>query len=79
VRARAQRFYDICTAADVDVGAAALQFPLAHPAVASVVCGLRSADEVAVSVQRLAQHIPMEIWGQLRAAGLLGAATPVPA
>jgi D-threo-aldose 1-dehydrogenase len=79
VLARAQQFYDICAATGVDVGAAALQFPLAHPAVASVVCGLRSADEVAVSVQRLAQPIPMETWRQLRAAGLLGARMPVPA
>lgn len=79
VRARAQRFYDICAATGVDVGAAALQFPLAHPAVVTVVCGLRSADEVAVSVQRLGQHIPADTWQQLRNAELLGAQTPVPA
>jgi D-threo-aldose 1-dehydrogenase len=79
VRTRAQRFYDICAAAGVDVGAAALQFPLAHPAVVSVVCGLRSADEVAVSVQRLGQHIPADTWRQLRNANLLGTQTPVPA
>jgi D-threo-aldose 1-dehydrogenase len=79
VRARAQQFYDICEAAGVDVGAAALQFPLAHPAVATVVCGLRSADEVAVSVQRMEQHIPADLWRQLRNAELLGAQTPVPA
>src|SRR5690348_999013 len=38
---RAQRIYAECAAEKVDVGAAALQFPLAHPAVASVVAGLR--------------------------------------
>ncbi|MEP6899223.1 MAG: aldo/keto reductase, partial [Rhodanobacter sp.] len=79
VQARAQQFYDVCAASGADVGAAALQFPLAHPAVASVVCGLRSADEVMASVQRLHRHIPADTWRQLRAAGLLGEHTPVPA
>ncbi|GAB2557812.1 aldo/keto reductase [Rhodanobacter koreensis] len=79
VRARAQRFYDICAATGVDMGAAALQFPLVHPAVVTVVCGLRSADEVAVSVQRLEQRIPADTWQQLRNAELLGAQTRVPA
>ena len=37
--ARAQRIYDVCAAERVDVGAAALQFPLAHPAVVTVVAG----------------------------------------
>ena len=79
VQVRARRFYDICATTGVDVGAAALQFPIAHPAVVTVVCGLRSADEVAVSVQRMGQHIPADTWRQLRNAELLGTQTPVPA
>jgi len=79
VRARAQQFYAICADQSIDVGAAALQFPLAHPAVTSVVCGLRSSDEVEASVARLRQPISATLWAQLRAAGLLGQQTPVPA
>lgn len=79
VRARAKQFYDICAATGTDVGAAALQFPLAHPAVASVVCGLRSTNEVDTSVQRLQQHVPVNTWSQLRAAGLIAEQSPVPA
>jgi D-threo-aldose 1-dehydrogenase len=79
VRARAEQFYAICAEHGIAVGAAALQFPLAHPVVASVVCGLRSSDEVETSVARLRQPIPAALWTQLRAAGLLDPQAPAPA
>lgn len=77
-RTRAQRFYDVCGQFNVSVGAAALQFPLSHPAVATVVCGLRSAAEVDSAVQRMHAHLPPALWSELRQAGLLdtNAATP---
>ena len=40
----------------------ALQFPLRHPATASVVVGLRSPAEVAAAVQRLHRPVPPQIW-----------------
>lgn len=78
VRQKAQCLYDICGAANADVGAAALQFPLAHPAVASVVCGLRSLAEVDIAADRLQMPIPPAIWPALRELGLLCADVPVP-
>lgn len=75
---RAQRFYDICAQTDTDVGAAALQFPLAHPAVVSVVCGLRSVSEVDSAAERLHRVIPAETWRALHAAGLLASNAPTP-
>jgi D-threo-aldose 1-dehydrogenase len=75
---KAQRFYDVLHSAHTDVGAAALQFPLAHPAVASVVCGLRSVDEVDIASERLQAHIPADAWRALRDAGLLENAVPTP-
>ena len=68
---KAQRFYDLCAEVAVEVGAAALQFPLAHPAVATVVCGLRSPAEVDSAVIRMGSRIPAELWPALRSAGLL--------
>jgi D-threo-aldose 1-dehydrogenase len=79
VLARAHRYYDICAATGAEVGAVALQFPLAHPAVASVVCGLRSVDEVEASMARLRQHVPASTWARLRVEGLIGEHIPVPA
>jgi len=68
---RAQRIYDVCAAERVDVGAAALQFPLAHPAVVTVVAGLRSVGEVRSAVERLNAELPASLWEHLREEGLL--------
>jgi len=76
--ARAQRFYEVLARTHTDVGAAALQFPLAHPAVASVVCGLRSAEEVDQAATRLHTDIPAHAWRDLRLAGLLPDDVPTP-
>lgn len=77
-RARAQRFYDVCGRLGASVGAAALQFPLGHPAVATVVCGLRSTAEVDSAVQRMHAPLPPALWSELRNAGLLDANTRTP-
>lgn len=73
IRARAQRYYDIGRAEHVDIGAAALQFPLTHPAVATVVCGLRSPEEVHTATQRMAAPLPATLWTRLRDEGLVAA------
>lgn len=75
---RARRIYAQCALEGVDVGAAALQFPLAHPAVACVVAGQKSAQEVSSAVQRMATPIPARLWQRLKHAGLLHAGAVVP-
>jgi D-threo-aldose 1-dehydrogenase len=75
---RARRIYDVCKEMNVDVGAAALQFPLAHPAVVSVVAGMRSPEEVASTARRRDAHLPRGVWQKLRDAGLLSPGVPVP-
>jgi D-threo-aldose 1-dehydrogenase len=78
VRDKAQRFYDVLGRMHTDVGAAALQFPLAHPAVAGVVCGLRSSAEVDTASERMQMRISADAWRALREAGLLQAGVPTP-
>lgn len=63
----------------VPLRAAALRFPLGHPAVASVLTGARSADEVRDTVAMLRQPVPAALWDELRAEGLLPHDMPVPA
>jgi D-threo-aldose 1-dehydrogenase len=75
---RARKLYWECTQAGVDIGAAALQLPLAHPAVASVVAGLRSVEEVGSAVERLKASVPPRLWERLKRAGLLESDTVVP-
>jgi D-threo-aldose 1-dehydrogenase len=75
---RAQDIYAICNGEGVDVGAAALQFPLAHPAVCAVVAGLRNVMEVESAIARSSQRLPTRIWPRLRGAGIIDAVAPVP-
>jgi D-threo-aldose 1-dehydrogenase len=77
-RERARRLYEDCAAERVDVGAAALQFPLAHPAVACVVAGMRNATEVSSAVERMAAGIPAALWERLQRHGLIDAGTVLP-
>jgi D-threo-aldose 1-dehydrogenase len=78
VKARAQRFYDLCRNTGAQVGAAALQFPGAHPAVASVVCGLRSIAEVDSALDRMRTAVPAATWKALKDEGLLASGVPTP-
>lgn len=78
VIAQVRRIQAVCAAHGVALGAAALQFVLAHPAVASVIPGMASPAEVAETVARLAAPIPDDLWQELKAEGLLRADAPVP-
>jgi D-threo-aldose 1-dehydrogenase len=62
----------------VPLAAAALQFPLAHPQVAAIIPGPRSAAEFTANLGLMNHAIPAELWADLRAAGLLHAAAPTP-
>lgn len=79
MRARAARAYEVCAGFGLEPGAAALQFPLAHPAVAGVVAGMRSAGEVECALRRMRAPLPPALWDALRAAGLIGDDAWVPA
>ena len=57
--------------------AAALHFPLLHPAVASLVVGAQSAAEFAQTVAAFNETVPPAFWQALREAGLIDARAPV--
>ncbi|MDB5720304.1 MAG: pyridoxal 4-dehydrogenase [Alphaproteobacteria bacterium] len=75
---RAARIERICARHGVETGAAALQFVLAHPAVASVIPGLASIEQVRQTVKRAAAAIPPALWRDLKSEGLLDRDAPVP-
>ncbi len=78
VLARLGQLEAICTEFAVPLAAAALQFPLAHPQVVSVIPGMANREQVDASVALLQTRIPPPFWQRLRAQGLLPAAAPVP-
>lgn len=67
---RMLQILDICESHGVDIRAAALQYPLRHPAVAAVIPGARSIDEVMANQALATQDLPDGLWDDLAAAGL---------
>jgi len=76
--ARAAALRAACAEFDVPLEAAALQFPLAHPAVAAVLCGMRSAAQVQCNVDWFERAIPAALWDALRERGLVDPQAPCP-
>ena len=66
-----------CMDFGISLRAAALQFPLGHPAVASVIPGARSAAELQQNLAGLREPIPSAFWDELKARGLIDLAAPV--
>jgi D-threo-aldose 1-dehydrogenase len=78
VQAKVQGIERVAAAHGVTLASAALQFVLAHPAVASVIPGAARAAEVAGNVAALRAKIPAGFWSDLKDQGLLDPAAPVP-
>jgi len=68
---RAQRIAAVCARHGCAIGAAALQFPLRHPAVTAVVVGARSSAEMAADAAFLARDVPDALFAELAAEGLI--------
>lgn len=75
---RALRIKAVCEAHGVDLKAAAIQFPLAHPAVTSILTGVRSAAEFDENLTLFQAPIPDALWSDLRDEDLIPAHAPVP-
>jgi D-threo-aldose 1-dehydrogenase len=76
--ARCRRIADVCQSHGTPVKAAALQFPLGHPAVACVLTGVRTPDELAENLRAFEFPIPASLWLDLKREGLLAENAPVP-
>jgi D-threo-aldose 1-dehydrogenase len=75
---RAQRIDHVCMRHDVALRAAAIQFAGAHPAVVSVVIGMRSVAELEENLVLARTPIPAGLWDELKEEGLLRPDAPVP-
>lgn len=68
----------LCDRYRFPLAAAALQFPLAHPAVASVIPGMGSTRQVTQTLSLMNTHIPDAFWRDLRSQGLVHPEAPLP-
>ncbi len=73
---KARRIGAVCERHRVPLKAAALQFILAHPAIASVIPGARSVAEVEENVALVEHPIPGALWAELKHEGLIAEAAP---
>lgn len=77
IRARAMAIDATCRAHNIPLMAAALQFPLLHPAVVSVIPGAITPDQVRQNAINMHLPIPADLWSDLKAKGLIDPVTPV--
>ncbi|MCU1491830.1 MAG: pld1 2 [Acidimicrobiaceae bacterium] len=76
---RVGQLQHVCSRHGVALGSAALRFPLAHPAVCSVIPGAARPSEVTENARRLHWSIPPALWEELRSSGLIAREAPIPA
>jgi D-threo-aldose 1-dehydrogenase len=68
----------VCAEFNVPIGAAALQFPLAHKAVCNVLTGPKSPDEVSGILAWWDEKIPSALWDALADRHFVAKGTPLP-
>jgi D-threo-aldose 1-dehydrogenase len=79
IQEKARRIREVCTAHGVSLQAAALQFPLSHPAVVSVIPGGARPEEVTQNIASMETSIPRALWDELKTKKLIDPETPTPA
>lgn len=75
---KAARIQAICQRHGVPMAAAALQFPLGHPAVASVIPGPITSEQVDLNLAGFNHPIPADLWHELKSERLLREDAPTP-
>lgn len=69
--ARATRIAELCEEYGTTLPAAAIAYPLRHPAVVSVVVGARSAEQVTANARLYRASVPEALWDALEREGLV--------
>jgi D-threo-aldose 1-dehydrogenase len=78
VVAKTIKLKEVCDKYNVPLRAAALQFVLAHPAVASVIPGTRSPRHQEDNYRMVTRNIPKALWDELHEKNLIEPNAPVP-
>jgi len=73
---KARAIETVCARHGVPLAAAALQFPLLHPAVVSVIPGAVSAAQARQNAENVARPIPPDLWSDLKMQGLIDPEAP---
>ena len=74
---KANEIFQICQSMGVNAQAAAMQFPLLHPCVISVVSGMSTAKRVCQAIAWLNETVSTDVWTALREAGVFDSRIPL--
>jgi D-threo-aldose 1-dehydrogenase len=77
IQEKVRRIMAVCEAHRVSLPAAALQFPLRHPAVVSVIPGGVRSEEIRQNVAALLEPLPPALWTDLKIEGLIRGDTSI--
>lgn len=75
---KVRRIEEVCMAHGVSLQAAALQFPMAHPAAASIIPGASKPEELIANIGSIGVDIPSQFWTDLKSRDLIVPDAPVP-
>jgi D-threo-aldose 1-dehydrogenase len=75
---RVRRIEAVCRRHKVKLPQAALQFPLTHPCVVSVIPGAVTPQQVRLNVATMGAKLPKGLWKDLKAEGLVDKRAPTP-
>ena len=75
---RVRKIEAVCARHKVPLPAAALQFPLGHPIVASIIPGAVARKQVEQTLSAFRHPIPPDLWAELKHEKLIRADAPTP-
>lgn len=78
VMEKVRRIQAVCARHHTPLPAVALQFPLGHPIVTSVIPGGFTAEHVAQNMEHMRRPIPADLWAELKQEKLIRTDAPVP-
>jgi D-threo-aldose 1-dehydrogenase len=78
VMTRVGRIEAVCNRHGVPIAAAALQFPLGHPQVSSIIPGAAKPEEVDRNLTLMNVALPADLWAELKHEGLMPHGAPIP-
>jgi D-threo-aldose 1-dehydrogenase len=78
IQEKVRKIEAVCVRHGVKLAAAALRFPLAHPAVVSVIPGGARPEQVTQNLASVQTPIPASFWTELKTLGLIDRDAPTP-
>lgn len=68
----------VCSKYNISMATVALQFAVSHPSIAALVFGVKNKEEVSQNISTFMQHIPSQLWDELKIRNIINSHILVP-